>query len=170
MIIVFDNDLLMQKSAGLSEDGVFRYFLARIWGPGPIVVFIMLNPSTADASKDDPTIRRCIGFAQKWKYGGVIVVNLFAFRATKPKALKKAEDPVGPENDEIILEACTSAGRIVGAWGAHGTYESRDELVENLLLDHELLCLRKTKKGHPEHPLYIPSEQVPIPFEVPVEV
>jgi hypothetical protein len=153
-------------SAGLSEDGLHRYFLTRAWSLETIkLVLIMLNPSTADAFRDDPTIKRCMGFARAWGYTVLEVVNLFAFRATKPAKLKKAKDPVGPENDQVIRTACFDAKRVVAAWGTHGSYLGRDEYVmREVLAGYDIYWIRKTKKCKPEHPLYLPGKLKPTLF------
>lgn len=114
----------MKRDATISECGRYRYDLGRTWvEPGDALAdtyctFIMLNPSTADGTQDDPTICRCINFAKSWGMGGLMVVNLFAWRATKPDDLLRAADPIGPENDRYIDEACRMAQFVVAAWGA----------------------------------------------------
>src|SRR5262245_14692306 len=134
-----------------------RYRLWRVWEPGGrIAVFIGLNPSTADATADDPTIRRCVGFAKAWGFGGVDVVNLFAFRATTPKEWKRAAEPVGLENDYHLREVTWTAKRVVAAWGVHGSYRGRGDAVLELLraAGVPITCLSRTQAGHPRHPLY----------------
>lgn len=112
----------MIRNAIISEGGRYRYALTREWGRGPRVLFIMLNPSTADAMQDDPTIRKCIGFAQRWGYSKLTVVNLYAYRATKPDDLWQAAldgvDIMGPKNATCIDTAASCANMIVAAWGA----------------------------------------------------
>lgn len=150
----------MIKDAILSNDGVYRYNLIREWDSmDPVMLFVMLNPSTADAVDDDPTIRRCIGFAQRENCGMIEVVNLFAFRATDPKELKTADEPVGVDNDEIITMAAEEADVIVCAWGTNGVLNKRNEAVISLLqsVGKPVMCLGKTKDGHPKHPLYLPA-------------
>lgn len=150
----------MRKTAVIDETGKYRYLLTRTWDESnPPAVFIMLNPSTADAEQDDPTIRRCIDFARRWDCGGIRVVNVFAFRATDPKELCKVKDPIGPDNFMYIKEAIMNAGIIIAAWGAAGpkmpkAYEKVFEAVEesDITLIH---CLGLTKSGHPRHPLYL---------------
>lgn len=149
-------------SAKFSPCRTWRYKLSRIWGPrNGRVVFIGLNPSTADESEDDPTIRRCIGFAKTWGYGGIYMLNLFAFRATDPRDLKRATDPIGPENDKRLVSAAQRANIVVAAWGVHGTLHNRSEnFIENVYpwyLRDNLSCLGHTKNGHPKHPLYLPK-------------
>lgn len=152
----------MEKAAVLSDDGVYRYFLSRIWEPRKgLVTFVMLNPSTADAEMDDPTIRRCIGFTDLWGFGGLNVVNLFAYRATNPKELKVSSDPVGPKNDLYLLKTCRGQGIVVAAWGANGGINNRAERVMSMLRKdtYPVLCLGVTKNDHPKHPLYIPASK-----------
>lgn len=151
----------VEKSAVISSDGVYRYSLGRSWAPKwGRVLWIMLNPSTADENVDDATIRRCFGFTRDWGYGELEVVNLFAYRATDPKKLFEAADPVGPGNDDYIDFAVSRAGLIIAAWGTHGSYRGRAEEVRRRY--SPLLCLETTKDGHPRHPLYIPLTAVPI--------
>ena len=111
-------DLLTEADAVISDCERYRYRLTRRWDDGPTCTFIMLNPSTADARKDDPTIRRCIGFARREGCAALLVINCFAFRATKPADLFAAEDPIGPENDRHIMAASLDAdGQVIAAWG-----------------------------------------------------
>jgi len=146
---------------------VYRYTLWREWIAGNgYAMFIGLNPSTADETKDDPTIRRCIASAKVWGYAGLCMTNLFAYRATKPADMRTAQEPIGPENDSYLLSVAKSAGVIVAAWGTNGTYQKRDQVVKSML--PELRCLRLTKAGHPEHPLYLPNGLTPIPFMEPI--
>ena len=113
----------MNKDAKLSDCRKYRYALWRTWdAEKPFVMFIGLNPSTADETEDDPTIRRCINYAKDWGYGGLCMVNLFAFRATEPNDMKNAIDPIGPENDEWLKNLSKDAGVIIGAWGNHGEF------------------------------------------------
>lgn len=154
--------LLGDASAVFSSCGTYRYRLVRTWGDGPAVAFVMLNPSTADELDDDPTVRRCVGFARRVRAGGLVVVNLFAHRATDPSALYAAAwDAIGPENDSFITEAARAADTVIAAWGAHPLAENRGEIVRHLLagLDvtvHHLGDL--TRAGQPRHPLYLPAD------------
>lgn len=150
----------MERSATLSPCRAYRYALWRRWGRGPYAMFVGLNPSTADETNDDPTIRRCIGFARAWGYEALCMTNLFAFRATQPADMKKAADPVGWENDRTLRDLAIRAGVVVAAWGAHGTYKGRDQSVR--LLVPGLHYLRLTKDGHPGHPLYLPASLQPV--------
>ena len=145
---------MVRVSAVFSPDRVYRYELRRTWGPGPVVAFIGLNPSTADETVDDPTIRRCIGFAKRWGYGGLVMLNLFAFRATDPRDMRAADDPVGPDNDRHLIAATSESGLVVAAWGVHGAYRNRDREVAGLLA-WNLMALGLTRDGHPRHPLYV---------------
>lgn len=155
----------MKSDATISPCGKYRYRLSRVWGEGPERrVFVMLNPSTADAEHDDPTIRRCIAFAQAWGDSGLEVVNLFALRATDPRELKKAGaiHAIGPENDAHLLAATAMAGDrwVIAAWGTGGTLYGRDKQVRRLLAGR-LAYLRLTKDGHPAHPLRLPKHLEP---------
>src|SRR5262245_29507082 len=160
-------------TAVFSADGRYRYLLTRRVGPGEkVATFIMLNPSTADASADDPTIRKCIGFSRRWRCGVLRAVNLFACRATDPSDLKAAADPVGPENLQWILRAVRRSERsaqrstIVCAWGVHGTHRDQDAAMLRLLHEQaiRLAALGLTRDGYPRHPLYAPYEARPIHF------
>lgn len=152
----------MERAATLSACRTYRYALWRRWGPGDYAMFIGLNPSTADETNDDPTIRRCIAFARAWGYGALCMANLFAYRATDPAVMKKAAEPVGWENDHTLTTLAAGAGVVVAAWGAHGTYKGRDKSVR--LLVPKLHFLRLTKDGHPGHPLYLPASLKPQPW------
>lgn len=149
------------STAEISPCGLYRYRLTRTWGNAAPLLFVMLNPSTADASDDDPTIRRCIGFARREGAGGIVVANLFAFRSTDPTALEIAPDPIGPDNARWI-ETCVreTSGPIVAAWGA-SVPKRLDLLVHMrivaLLPLDRLRCLGWTASGAPRHPLYLPA-------------
>ncbi len=121
----------------------------------------MLNPSTADASQDDPTIRRCIGFAKAWGFGGLIVGNLFALRSTDPKALYSHPEPIGPENDHHLRRIANEAAPVVCAWGTHGALHDRGREVAEMLDDRNLAALKVTADGSPGHPLYIAANTQP---------
>jgi hypothetical protein len=152
------------NGATLSADRKYRYRLWRSLGRGAgAVTFIMLNPSTADETEDDPTIRRCLAFAKMWGHKSLDVVNLFAFRATNPKELAKAEDPIGPENDRVIERVITDASLVIAAWGVHGALNGRDDDVIRMVQPTgKLHYLRFTKAKHPSHPLYLPGTLKPI--------
>jgi len=160
----------MVKTAIISECKQYRYELTRTWDESmPKVLFIMLNPSTADADNDDPTIRRCIGFAKSWGYGGLIVCNLFAYRATNPKELLKCKDPVGISNIDHVSKACTNVEKVITAWG---NYPIVDKLMKGKsafrMLTHSLKKLHyiDISKTHcPKHPLYLSKELQPIKWK-----
>lgn len=155
----------MERDATISECGRYRYALWRKWAPGETVMFVGLNPSTADATLDDPTIRRCIGFARAWGYGGLMMANLFAWRATDPRDIRHAADPVGPHNDVALGTAHRNAALTVAAWGINGTFGGRNNVVRAML--PRLHCLRLTKDGHPSHPLYLPARLWPVEWVTP---
>jgi hypothetical protein len=171
--LVVDRDEAMFGEAGaawFSRDRGYRYLLTRRWGdPAPWMTWIMLNPSTADASADDPTIRRCTAFARREGCGGMDVVNLFALRATDPAALSASDDPVGPDNDLFVAQHAAQATFAVAAWGVHGALRGRGAHVARLLADAgvRLLCFGTTKGGDPRHPLYVRSEAPLVLWQVP---
>lgn len=122
-----------------------------------IVTFIGLNPSTADETEDDPTIRRCIGYAKRWGFQGMIMLNIFAFRATDPKEMMTASEPIGKRNNEVIRITSEDSHKVVACWGIHGAYLNRDLKVQVLLrpiLDR-VFCFGKTLCGQPKHPLHL---------------
>lgn len=152
----------IKRSAIFSPCRTWRYTLEREWDAAlPRVMFVLLNPSTADEKHDDPTNRRGMGFARKWGYGSIVFTNLFAFRTPYPKELRKADDPVGPRNDSVIVQQAELADKVVLAWGTHGVYRDRDQEVLELLKPFSLFCLRLTKAGHPYHPLYLKAKTKP---------
>ena len=154
----------LAQPAVISEDGLHRYFLSRTWGSeGLTIAFIGLNPSTADEQNDDPTIRRCVSFAKQWGGSSLWMVNLFAFRATKPAALKNATDPIGSQNDAWLDAAITRADIVVAAWGNHGQLDNRAKFV-TAKYSTQLKTLRVTRAGMPSHPLYIPGATALIPY------
>jgi hypothetical protein len=150
--------LFGDTSAGatFSHDRIYRYSLWRTWDlQKGRVLWIMLNPSTADEVELDPTVRRCIGFAKAWGYGGIEVCNIFALRSTDPKVLYSHPDPVGPDNDDAITNSADAA-RVVAAWGVHGALRGRGaELAKMFDGVVNLECLGVTKDRHPKHPLYV---------------
>lgn len=157
-------------SATFSDDMLYRYLLTRTWEKkGSVVTFLMLNPSTADAEKFDPTVKRCFDFAHAWGCGQMIVCNIFAFRSTNPRNLYMVDDPVGKDNDTAIKWAAGFSDMVIAAWGVHGTYLERDKKVISLItespLEQPLYCLGITKDGHPKHPLYLKSDLKPIIFK-----
>ncbi len=154
----------MQKDATLNEDRRYRYSLIREWdAEKPKVLFIGLNPSTADETEDDATIRRCIGFAKRWGFGAILVGNLFAIRSKDPAVLYETKDPIGPENDVYLAKMAQEASLIVAAWGNNGGYRNRSEEVSALF--PQMKCLGVNKTGEPKHPLYVPSDQALMDFK-----
>jgi len=153
----------MIKRAKFSDDRKYRYSLERIWlCRRPYVCFVCLNPSTADENFEDPTIRRCIRFSSDWGYGGLVMVNLFAFCATNPKDLYKESEPIGNENDDYLRRISLNAGLTIAAWGNDGKHMKRGENVLRLLTNPQ--CLIRTKSGHPGHPLFLKANIKPVPF------
>jgi hypothetical protein len=175
----------MSDSAVISDDGRYRYVLSRLLGFGGegTCLFVMLNPSTADASRNDPTIRRCIRFGQHWGYSRLVVANLFALRATNPRVLRTASEPIGAElggrinlNDEWLRQLSADPGlkRVIVAWGNLATQEQIDraEQVIGILCGSflPLKCLGVTGKGHPKHPLargkhYVSYDDPPMEYD-----
>jgi hypothetical protein len=187
----------ISKGAQISSCGKYRYRLWREWRLHPLpaqwdmwtddlgkpivdgageqlgdpkaCVFVMLNPSTADGEEDDPTIRRCVGYAQAWGYDRLEVLNLFAYRATDPQALLSlihTDDPVGPGNLEAFNHVIRDykVGTIICAWGVHGAHLGQDETALGWLRDLPRFALGLTKDGHPKHPLYMPKDAQPVRF------
>lgn len=157
----------MQSEALFSPCNSYRYRLSRSWNPGtaPLAI-VMLNPSTADAERDDPTIRRCIALAAREGFGGIEVMNLFAFRATAPADLKAAADPIGPDNDPHLRDLFLRHSAVLAAWGVHGTYRGRADTIIRLVggLGVALTCLGHTAHGQPRHPLYVRRDCPLLPF------
>lgn len=154
------------KDAVISHCGKYRYWLERRWAPGDALVFVMLNPSTADANQDDPTIRKCIGFARAFGFGAIVVVNLFAYRSTDPAGLREVADPIGPHNDYYVGHAVKRGGMAVAAWGRHGTLGGRDKAFL-ATLPGPLHALRVNNDGTPAHPLMLPYSCRPAPYRTP---
>lgn len=154
---------MMEKGAQFSGCRTYRYALWRTWSQGDgHVMFIGMNPSTADETQDDPTIRRCIGFAKAWGFKGIYMLNLFAYRATRPRDLNDVDDPIGPQNNEFLKMYFEPAGLTVACWGTHGVYWNRNRDVIELLGLENLSCLGLTKNGQPKHPLYLKSDITPM--------
>ncbi|WP_116364391.1 DUF1643 domain-containing protein [Parahaliea mediterranea] len=156
-------------SALISDCGKYRYWLrrpARIEHPttGP-ALFVMLNPSTADAELDDPTIRRCRGFADSWDCAGIVVANLYAYRATKPTELWRTTGPIGPDNDDWLYRLLQEHGEAVCAWGANAEPERAAQFMDYAAeVGARLWCLGTTKTGAPRHPLYVRADQPLVEF------
>lgn len=154
-------------------DERYRYLLWRRWDDAPPVLFVMLNPSTADAEQDDPTIRRCIGFARRWGAGGIRVVNLYPWRATRPCDLPRGPEvfgelPLGHEHNARAIDgALDGVGRVVAAWGANpGPWPSQPSVIAAQVraAGHDFYALGVTKNGQPRHPLYMPASARPMPW------
>ncbi|GAB3753891.1 DUF1643 domain-containing protein [Spirosoma pomorum] len=140
--------------ADLSPCEKYRFTLWRIWdSTKPLAMIIGLNPSTANATDDDSTIRRCVGFTRTWGFGGFYMMNLFCYRATEPTDMKQAADPIGEGANAWLVDVASKCQRVVFAWGCHGTHLNRDKEIIELFPD--AYCLGKTKEGHPKHPLYL---------------
>lgn len=162
-------------TATLSPDREYRYHLSRTWDvEKPTLAWIMLNPSTADETEDDPTIRRCVNFAKDWGYGSIVVGNLFALRTPDPDGLDDHPDPIGPENDDYLLEIARESDLVIAAWGTGGAKKGRQAPrgpVVWAMLEADpkavtnVRALDTTKDGHPVHPLYQPKDAEPEPFE-----
>jgi hypothetical protein len=148
----------MKKGAQFSYDREYRYALWRTWDEAEShVTFIGLNPSTADESEDDPTIRRCIGFAKEWGFGGINMVNLFAVRATSPNDMIRHPCPIGYENNDYLRMYLEEGGLNVACWGNHGEHLFRGEEVIAILGKPNLSIFGLTGKSQPKHPLYLPK-------------
>ena len=146
----FDHDVLFDETQQMPEENLRR-----------MVAFIGLNPSTADEHRNDPTITRCINFAKAWGYDGMAMLNLFAFRATDPRDMKKMATPVGPLNDAAIEYSLKTFGKVVACWGNHGKFKDRSDFIRRRASDH---CIEKfglTKLGEPQHPLYLSADTKP---------
>ncbi len=158
----------MHMDAHISPCGCYRYWLSRVWDESrPCGAWVMLNPSTADATVDDPTIRRIVGFSQSWGWGGAKVFNLFALRSPKPSALTEHSDPIGPENDRHLAGiACDIP--VIAAWGQWGDHLDRAQRVCAMLAaaGAELQCLGMNKGGSPKHPLYVSGLVRPAPYSL----
>lgn len=150
-----------QSRVWYSPCEAYRYGLSRTWDSTlPSVLFLMLNPSTADEFRNDPTVARCETRARRMGYGAMMIANIFAFRATQPADLKKAPHPDGPANDAVVNAWAHSADMIIAAWGVHGGHRNRGaELARTLPEVTHHLGL--TKDGHPRHPLYVAFAKQP---------
>lgn len=171
LVVDRQESLLGGATATFSPCRTWRYELTRQWDPElPVTVWIMCNPSTADAFALDPTVRRCVNFTRYWRpaSGGIVVCNLFGLRSTDPQALTAHPDPVGPCNDDAIVDVLTwtRVRRVVCGWGVHGTLHGRGQRVLSMVteLGVDPLCLGVTKGGYPRHPLYVPADAELVPF------
>lgn len=147
---------------------MYRYALSRAWGEGPMVTWVCLNPSTADATTDDATIRTMLGFSRLWGMGSLTVVNLYAFRSVDPRDLATATDPVGPGNEEALLEWICAAHVVVAGWGAHRGpgLPARVAVVRGMAAaaGRDLQCLGRNSDGSPKHPLYLARATPLVPW------
>lgn len=164
------SDLFLERDAVISDCGRYRYLLRRAWDHDrPRALFVMLNPSTADAELDDPTIRSCARLCRAWGFGSFEVVNLYGWRATQPEELGGKTDPIGPRNDTIMEAAINRCDVVICAWGAHHHPfgGERVNTVYGLIQQHRPLayCLGLTKDGHPKHPLYIKTGTPLVAFQ-----
>lgn len=152
----------MARRATFSVCGLYRYSLTRQWGDGRCLLVIGLNPSTADDQIDDPTIRRCIGFAKSWGFSKLVMANLFAYRSTDPTGLEAIRDPIGPRNDSYLKRLSGQSDLALVAWGVRGSFMDRNEAVLAWLPEPH--CLGRTKAGCPRHPLYVHGTAQPRPY------
>ena len=156
---------VVKRRAGFSRCKSYRYWLFREFTEGSgHCVFIGLNPSTGDADSDDPTFRRCMGFAQRWGYRHLSVVNLFAYRTPSPAILKTSANPEGRGNRAALRKALQNADCIVAAWGSHGSYQNQACTLSRIWADHPLQCFGRTKNQQPVHPLYQRADAEIRPF------
>ncbi len=160
----------MQLSLSLDHHGAvfslchkYRYSLFRRWAEGSQCCFICLNPSTADADHDDPSVRRMIGFARSWGHGALVVGNLFAWRATDPEELYIRQDPIGPENDDWLRRMASESAVVIAGWGNHGDFQGRGRVVQAMI--GGMYSLGLTKSGQPKHPLYVAAATMPVLWE-----
>ena len=155
----------VSQKARFSSCQHYRYSLERSWHDGEgRVLFIGLNPSSADHKNDDPTIRRCVGFAKSWGFGGMEIVNLFAFRATYPDDLLNSAEPIGKYNDKWIREAYRRCDQAIACWGSAGSFLQRSEKVAKSL--GNLHCLKINQDWQPAHPLYLKANLRPFPYAI----
>ena len=156
--------LPLENPCHFSPDRVHRYSLIHrldpLLGGDRLIMWIGLNPSTADESQLDPTLRRIARFSERDGYDGFWMANIFGLRTPYPKEMMAHADPVGPGNDASLLAAAARCEKIVAAWGVSGAYQARAEAVVRLLAPHKLWCLSTTAAGHPRHPLYVHGDQI----------
>src|ERR1700730_6674573 len=152
-----------------SHDRTYRYVLRHRWSDGSArkpkrIAWIGLNPSRADELVLDPTLEAVRRYSIKWGFREIVMLNLFAYRATFPHDLKHAADSIGPDNDRYLLRESLAANLVIACWGKHGSFLSRDEQVLSLLGEVIFKCLSKNKDGSPHHPLYLKPDIGPQPF------
>ena len=151
---------VMRSSALFSDCGRYRYLLSRRWGEGEQCAFVGLNPSTADSTNNDATVRKCMQFAHAWGFAGITLVNLYARRCRYPQALSTSNDPVGPDNDHWLSHVVDGASLAIAMWGNHGTRVYNDGVRRDILVTKrhsDWRCFGLTKLGAPKHPLYLPK-------------
>jgi len=154
------NVSIIDSGAKFSKCRKYRYTLWRTWDKlKPKIMFLGLNPSTADEIKNDPTVTRCINYSKSWGYGGMYMMNIFSFRTTYPVELKKAKDPIGSKNDYWIKKIYKDVDKCIGAWGNDGEFKNRSEDIIKLIPD--IYCLKVNSSGQPAHPLYLKSNLSP---------
>jgi hypothetical protein len=161
----------LENACHFSADRRHRYTLLHRINPlfgGRLIMWIGLNPSTADEQQLDPTLTRIRSFSEREGFDGFLMTNIFGFRATDPKVMRSTRDAVGPENDEALRAAARRCEIIVAAWGAHGIHQDRALAVVKLFPGRELWCLGTTKDGHPRHPLYVAGHQPLVRWTPPV--
>lgn len=157
----------IDRWATFDPTGHYRYRLGRCWQPtAPALALVMLNPSRADAHREDPTLRRCLQFARRWGFGRLVVVNLFAYCSPHPAVLGQVSDPIGPDNDRWLSQTAAEATTLMLAWGNQGSLLHRDRHVLALLAPHHTrcYCLGRNRTGQPRHPLYAPRTSTLQPF------
>jgi len=158
----------MNNACVFSADRRHRYTLMHrpdpLFSEGRLLMWVGLNPSTADERQLDPTLTRILGYSLREGYAGFIMTNLFAWRATDPKDMKAASDPIGSDNDHWLLECARRCRKVVAAWGSHGSFRNRDAQVCELLRDFEVVCLARNADGAPGHPLYLKKTAPFAPF------
>ena len=157
----------MQNDCIFSADRRYRFVLKHTWEPlfpPNLCTWIGLNPSIADETQLDPTLRRIRAFSAAWGYNGFIMTNLFGLVSTDPDQLYTIDDPVGPENDRYILQAAQETQQVIAAWGVIGGHQNRCAAVLEMISGFDLLCLKKTKEGYPIHPLYVAADTEPTKY------
>ena len=158
------------STAAYSDCQAYRYRLERVWDQtGTKINFVMLNPSKADEVHNDPTVERCERRARSLGFGAFCVTNIFAWRDTDPRAMRRAAEPIGPFNDEVLVQAAEWADQVIAAWGTHGAHRDRGADVARMLFQAggALFHLGLSKGGHPRHPLYLPYTQQPLSWTPP---
>jgi hypothetical protein len=150
--------IYLSTGADISKDGLYRYWLSRqLSGGERTIVFVGLNPSTADATQDDPTIRRCVGFARSWGFDWLLMGNLYAYRSTDPAALQRVSQPVGPRNRDVLQGLIHRSELVVAAWGKQKLTQDARTIATWVLALPEARCLGRNQDGSPKHPLYLPA-------------